>query len=122
MDLLILILASVTGVLIIVCYLLITQNRKLMKQISVKDRQQKSLSSTYGKISEQWFPLMNGYPYDPQNFRFIGSPIDGIQFTDDKIIFCEFKVHKSQLNENQKKIRELVKNRKVEWSEFRFDI
>jgi predicted Holliday junction resolvase-like endonuclease len=65
---------------------------------------------------------MKDYPYNPQNFRFIGSPVDGIQFEDDKIIFCEFKVHKSQLNESEKRVRELVKNRKVDWEEFHFNI
>jgi len=110
------------AVLILICYFLFKWNSRLQHELEAKITQQKSLSTTYGRISEQWFPLMETYPYDPQNFRFIGSPVDGIQFTDDKIIFCEFKAHKSQLNEVQKKIKELVKNKKVEWAEFRFDV
>ncbi|MEM2907378.1 MAG: Holliday junction resolvase-like protein [Candidatus Odinarchaeota archaeon] len=83
-------LAITIAILILTCFLLIKRNRALQREIEAKITQQKSLSTTYGRISEQWFPLMETYPYDPQNFRFIGSPIDGIQFTDDKIIFCEF--------------------------------
>ena len=51
------------------------------------DRKLLTVSTTYGKISEQWFPLMDRYPYDAQGFRFLGSPIDGIQFEEDRIVF-----------------------------------
>ncbi|MHA1836116.1 MAG: Holliday junction resolvase-like protein, partial [Candidatus Odinarchaeia archaeon] len=93
--------------LFMICVFLLNQYFRLKKIISEKESQQKSLSTIYGKITEQFFPLMEDYPYNPQNFRFIGSPIDGIQFTKDKIIFCEFKLHKSQLNPTQKRIKEL---------------
>ncbi|MCD6410827.1 MAG: endonuclease [Thermoplasmata archaeon] len=80
--------------------------------------QKRSLSVTYGKITEQFAPFMQSYPFSPENFRFIGSPIDGIQFEDDKIIFVEIKTNKSKLSPLQKKIKELVKRGKVEWFEF----
>lgn len=80
--------------------------------------QKRSLSVTYGKITEQFAPFMQSYPFHPENFRFIGSPIDGIQFEDDKIIFVEIKTNKSKLTPLQKRIKELVKRGKVEWFEF----
>ena len=80
--------------------------------------QKRSLSVTYGKITEQFAPFMQSYPFHPENFRFIGSPIDGIQFEDDKIIFVEIKTNKSKLSPLQKRIKELVKRGKVEWFEF----
>jgi len=80
--------------------------------------QKRSLSVTYGKITEQFAPFMQSYPFSPENFRFIGSPIDGIQFEDDKIIFVEIKTNKSKLTPLQKRIKELVKRGKVEWFEF----
>lgn len=80
--------------------------------------QKRSLSVTYGKITEQFAPFMQSYPFSPENFRFIGSPIDGIQFEDDRIIFVEIKTNKSKLSPLQKKIKELVKRGKVEWFEF----
>ena len=80
--------------------------------------QKRSLSVTYGKITEQFAPFMQSYPFHPENFRFIGSPIDGIQFEDDKIIFVEIKTNKSKLSPLQRRIKELVKRGKVEWFEF----
>ena len=79
-----------------------------------------SLASTYGRISEQWFPLTDAFPYDSRRFRFLGSPIDGIQFEEDRVIFCEFKANRSDLSEGQRRIRDLVCQGQVEWQEFRF--
>jgi predicted Holliday junction resolvase-like endonuclease len=79
-----------------------------------------SMASTYGCISEQWFPLCESFPFDPRDFRFLGSPIDGVQFAEDRIIFCEFKANRSELSQGQKRIRELVRQGRVEWQEFRF--
>jgi len=76
-----------------------------------------SQSVKYGKLTEQWIPFSKDAPFDPQNFRFIGSPIDGIAFDNDKIYFCEFKTASSRLSEKQKHIKELVKNRLIEWFE-----
>ncbi|MDO8513893.1 MAG: Holliday junction resolvase-like protein [bacterium] len=75
--------------------------------------QKQSLASKYGKLTEQFLPFLNQYPYDPQNFRFIGTPIDGIQFEDDGIIIMEFKTAGGRLSPKQQKIQELVENRKI---------
>jgi len=73
----------------------------------------------HGKAFEQMFPYMNSYPYNVENFRFIGTPIDGISFEDDGIVFVEFKTGNSQLSSNQRKIKKLVKDKKVKWKEIR---
>jgi len=83
--------------------------------------QKSSLSSKYGKMTEQFMPFLKDYPYDPQNFRFIGSPIDGIQFDDDKIVFIEFKTNTSRLSERQRQIAEQVFQKKVVWEEHRLE-
>lgn len=83
--------------------------------------QKSSLSSKYGKMTEQFMPFLKDYPYDPQNFRFIGSPIDGIQFDHDKIIFIEFKTNSSRLSERQRQVAELVFQKKVVWEEHRLE-
>lgn len=80
-----------------------------------------SLSSRYGKMTEQFMPFLKNYPYDPTNFRFLGSPIDGIQFEDDKIILIEFKTAGAMLNEKQKNIAELVWQKKVLFEEHRIE-
>src|SRR3989344_5353176 len=61
-----------------------------------------SLSTKYGKMSEQFMPFLKDYPFDPQRFRFLGTPIDGVQFEQDKIVFIEFKTSNSQLTNQQK--------------------
>ncbi len=80
-----------------------------------------SLSSRYGKMTEQFMPFLKNYPYLPENFRFLGSPIDGVQFEEDKIIFIEFKTANSQLSEKQKRIAELTWQKKVEFKEIRME-
>lgn len=92
---------------------------KLFKKLREVSFSKRSLSSKYGKTTEQFMPFINDFPYEPGNFRFIGTPIDGIQFEDDKIVFVEFKTNNSKLSEKQNKIRELVDRKKVEWQEFR---
>ena len=97
---------------IIICWKLLEQNRKLRFE-------KRSLSSKYGKMTEQFLPFLKDYPYNEQNFRFIGSPIDGVQFEDDKIVLVEFKVGGSNLTEKQKMVRELVEKKKVRFEEIR---
>jgi len=76
-----------------------------------------SQSVKYGKLTEQFLPFTSEFPFDPQSFRFIGSPIDGIAFDENKIIFLEFKTLSSKLSEKQKRIKELVQRKRVEWFE-----
>ncbi len=77
-----------------------------------------SQSVKYGKLTEQWLPFVKEFPFNAQDFRFIGSPVDGIVFDENAIVFCEFKSNSGVLSEKQKRVRELVENRKVEWKEF----
>ncbi len=91
----------------------------LHKKINRLTTEKQSLSTTYGKITEQFAPFMKDYPYSTKNFRFIGSPIDGIQFNENQILFVEFKTNKSKLTKTQNKIKKLVKEGKIAWFEFR---
>ena len=74
-----------------------------------------------GFTTEQWLPLTESYPWDPRNFRFLGAPIDGVQFEDDKVVLVEFKSGRSRLSEKQRRIRELVQSGRVEFREVRVD-
>ncbi len=81
----------------------------------------RSLSSKYGKLTEQFLPLVDSFPWNPNNFRFLGSPIDGVQFEDDRIILVEFKTATSRLSLRQRQIRDLVKDGKVKFEIIRMD-
>ncbi len=104
----------------VILYLL-ERSRAASLSASLSDSrfQNRSLSVKYGKMSEQFFPFLGSYPYDRQNFRFIGSPIDGVQFEKDRIVFVEFKTSESTMSETQKRIKELVKGGRIEFREIR---
>lgn len=108
------------GFLSLLLVLALGRVRALGRALDREESRQKSLSTTYGRITEQWFPLLHAYPYDPQDFRFLGSPVDGVQFEEDRIVFVEFKANKSRLSPKQRRIRRLVEEGHVYWEEFHF--
>jgi len=112
-------LAIIAIALGIAAWLFWRQSSELRQELSELQFAKSSQSVKYGKLSEQWIPLSESFPYNAESFRFLGSPIDGVAFEDDKIVFCEFKANKAGLSERQKKIKELVKERKVEWFELK---
>lgn len=111
-------------ILVIICITLVLILKNLKYKYNLQEKfnenlkyDYKSMNIKHGKSFENLFPFMNNYPYEPRNFRFIGDPIDGLSFEDNKIVFMEFKTGTSKLSEKQKKIKELVELKKVEWKE-----
>lgn len=104
--------------LVIIFYLLWRRSAKLLKETKFAKA---SLSTKYGKLSEQFMPFLKDYPFDPHRFRFLGTPIDGVQFEEDHIVFVEFKTNQSQLTTNQKKIIDNINNKRVFFKELRID-
>jgi predicted Holliday junction resolvase-like endonuclease len=117
----ILILAIIIILLLIIIRYLWRNRYYLKDQINQTASAKQSLSSRYGKMTEQFMPFLKDYPYDPQNFRFLGSPIDGVQFNDDKIVFIEFKSANSKLNPKQRNIKKLTADKAVEFNEIRIE-
>lgn len=105
--------------LILVIILLLWLCFYLAKRILLLRSSKQSLAVKHGKLIEQFLPFLAHYPYNPSQFRFLGTPIDGIQFEEDKIIFIEFKTSKGRLTKNQEKIKEIVDKKRVEFKEFR---
>jgi len=95
--------------------------RRAKGQLSDVSFRKASLSSRYGKMTEQFMPFLKDFPYDPTNFRFLGTPIDGIQFEDDKIIFIEFKSATSRLSERQRQIADNIYNKRIDFEEHRIE-
>jgi predicted Holliday junction resolvase-like endonuclease len=108
----------IAGLLIGLTLIYRTAVAPLHKKIDRLTNEKQSFSTTHGKLSEQFSQLMREYPYPPQRFRFIGNPIDGVQFEDDRIIFVKIKTDQAQLSQIQKHIKQLVEEGKVEWFEF----
>ncbi|MAH42216.1 endonuclease [archaeon] len=115
----------VIGLWIAISLLFILYSRLARKYERVKEdynqlaSSKQSLSTKYGQMTEQFLPFTKEYPYDKNNFRFLGSPIDGVQFNEDDIVFIEFKSNKSQMTKKQKNIRDLIKQKKIKFQEFR---
>ncbi|RLI65980.1 MAG: hypothetical protein DRO67_01870 [Candidatus Asgardarchaeum californiense] len=106
--------------------ILTIQTEELSKDITILQsklnktvHQKKSSEVRLGKIGENLAPFMDGWPWDPNHFRFLGSPIDGIQFTEDEVLFVEIKTGKSRLSKYQTKCKKLVEEGKVRFVTFR---
>ena len=78
-----------------------------------------------GKFSEQLAPYFPDFPFNPTEARFIGNPVDFIVFrgisknNPEEIVFVEVKTGQSNLSKRERKIRDLVKNKRVKWLEYR---
>ena len=91
--------------------------RKTAERLASTKFQKQSLSTKYGKITEQFLPFLDSFPYDPSNFRFLGTPIDGVQFEEDKIVFFEFKSGNSRMSVKQNNIKKLISDKKIYFEE-----
>ena len=81
--------------------------------------QKKSSEVRLGQISEQLVPFLKYFKYDPKNAHFIGMPIDYIIFENDKIVFVEVKTGTSVLSKKQNTIKNIIKNKNVEFETIR---
>jgi len=80
----------------------------------------KSSETRMGLVGEQLAPYLEEWPFpDARQFRLISSPIDGVNFGDDEVSLVEIKTGKSRLSKNQKRIKELIRQGKVSYIEFR---
>lgn len=93
-----------------------------------EEASKKSQAVTLGKVIEHLIPLFKNFPFNPQDLKFMGMPIDYIVFDGMSlnkdildIYFIEVKSGNSALSTIQKKIRDAVKDRRVHWIEFRDD-
>ena len=91
----------------------------------VKNRLKQSRAVLGGLVSEQLAPLLPGFPFDPGDCRFIGKPVDFIVFKGmnekdiSEVIFLEVKSGKAPaLNEQEKRLKEVVRSGKVRWAEY----
>lgn len=102
-------------------YLLFRAWRAARRELKRTRSRKASQSTRYGQLTEQFAPWMAAYPFDPEGFRSLGDPIDGVQFTEDAVYLVEIKSATSRLSKDQRRIRELVAQGRVGWVEFRID-
>ncbi len=97
---------------------------KKMEEV-VKARLKTSRAVLGGQFSEQLAPYLPGFPYHPNECRFIGKPIDFLVFTgmDQKeiseVVFVEVKSGKAKaLSPQEKRLKEAVLAGKVRWEQY----
>jgi Endonuclease related to archaeal Holliday junction resolvase len=89
------------------------------------DAVQRSQAVTVGKVQEQLVPYLPGFPYNPKDVRFLGSPVDLVVFDGlaegrlRRVVFLEVKTGSSALSARQCWVREVIQAREVEWVELR---
>ena len=90
-----------------------------------KDTGNRQRSTIKGQISEVIAPWSIESVNSVKELNFIGSPIDFVGFKgldgegDVDIKFIEVKSGKSRLNKNQRRIRDAVAAKRIEWVEVR---
>lgn len=78
-----------------------------------------------GKVAEHLAPYFDGFPYNPKDARFLGSPVDLVVFDGldqgalREIVFVEVKTGASTLTSRERAIRDAVKGGRVRWEEYR---
>jgi predicted Holliday junction resolvase-like endonuclease len=89
------------------------------------DAVQRSQAVTTGKVHEQLIPYLPAFPYNPKDVRFLGSPVDLVVFdglSDGDlrgIVFLEVKTGASSLTSRERRVRDVILAREVEWAELR---
>ena len=89
------------------------------------DAVSRSQAITAGKVHEQVIPYLPGFPYNPKDVRFLGSPVDLVVFDGlaagcvERIVFVEVKTGGAGLTQRERSVREAVQDGAVEWAELR---
>lgn len=113
--------AALAALLVLSWWAWAASTRGLRRRVRELDAGKRSQSARYGQTMEQFAPFLEEWPWDPKGFRFIGSPVDGIQFTQDGVVFVEVKSAGSRLSPVQQAIKRHVEEGRVAWHEVRLD-
>ncbi|MBU0962801.1 MAG: hypothetical protein KKD48_02765 [Nanoarchaeota archaeon] len=113
---------TVAILLLAILFLRERRNKKLLQeQLGFLQRDLKSAYIKFGKSFEHFVPFIKDFPGDREKTVFLGMPIDFISFDNDSVKFTEVKTGSSQLNKNQRRIKQLILDKKVEWHELNYD-
>ncbi len=92
------------------------QNKKVRK-----DAVSKSKSVVTGQVNEKIAPILPDFPYNFRDLIFVGKWVDYIVFdwlnenNLKQIVFLEIKTWKSNLNKNEKSIKNAIDNKNVSY-------
>lgn len=102
---------------------------KIIKYKTLKNERESSIKKSKSvilwEVYEKVLPFLPNFPYKPRDMTFVGKWIDYIVFDWlnewelKNIIFLEVKSWISSLNKNEKMIRDVVREWKIEYKEYR---
>jgi predicted Holliday junction resolvase-like endonuclease len=94
-------------------------------EVARKDAVKRSRATLSGQISEQLAPYLPGFPWNPNEVRFLGSPIDFVVFRCmdgkriEEVVFVEVKTGESKLSPVERSLRDAIGEKRVSWAEWR---
>ena len=106
--------------LMLLVIFLVKNNIGLKEKLKELHSLKRSGEVKHGKAWEEFVPFLKSFPYDKERFKFIGDPIDGIVFEDNRIAIVEIKTGSSKMSAKQKRVQELVELGRVEFKELRY--
>ncbi len=119
---------ALTALIIAIVFLLVGYlwGKRKVSQVK-KQALQRQRPILGGLFSEQIAPLLPDFPKDLRisEARFVGKPIDFLFFKgmDEKnisaVVFVEVKTGKSALSPIERKLRDAIRDKRVEWREYR---
>lgn len=97
-----------------------------------EDAIKRSVSSRVGKYMDRIAPILLDFGHDPRDVRWLGDPVDLIIFEGygnskdsgnieefNKIVICDVKTGNAVLTKEERRIKELIERKAIEWEEFR---
>ena len=85
----------------------------------------KSRAVLKGQINEQIAPLLEDFPYNYSEVRFMGKPVDFIVFKGldeqniTEVVFLEVKTASSGLNKTERSLKNCITSKKVSFEEYK---
>ena len=86
---------------------------------------QQSRAVTRGQIYEQLVPYLPEFEFNPKDAQFLGKPVDFVVFDGldegevERIVFVEVKTGSSALTTRERRVRDAIRQGRVEWKEIR---
>ena len=106
-------------------------NEEKLMQKRIRDARDDALERSRavlkGKIGEQMAPILDIFPFDVADARFLGSPMDFVVFNGysdgqtEEVILVEIKTGKSRLSKRERDIKKVVESGKVRFIEVNVD-
>jgi predicted Holliday junction resolvase-like endonuclease len=91
------------------------------------DALERSRAVLKGKIGEQLAPILDIFPFDVADARFLGAPVDFIVFNGysdgqtEEVVLVEIKTGKSRLSKRERNIKKVVESGKFRFIEVNID-